>query len=42
MSSVGVTSYCDITSDPVYIDIYQQLRDAGEMTARVHIGATDK
>ena len=28
MSSVGVTSYCDITSDPVYIDIYQQLRDA--------------
>ena len=35
MSSVGVTSYCDITSDPVYIDIYQQLRDAGEMTARV-------
>ena len=35
MASVGVTSYCDITSDPVYIDIYRELRDAGEMTARV-------
>ena len=35
MASVGVTSYCDITSDPVYVDIYRELRDAGEMTARV-------
>ena len=35
MASVGVTSYCDITSNPIYVDIYQQLRDAGEMTARV-------
>ena len=35
MASVGVTSYCDITSNPVYVDIYQQLRDSGEMTARV-------
>ena len=35
MAIVGVTSYCDITSDPVYVDIYRELRDAGEMTARV-------
>lgn len=35
MSSVGVTSYCDITSDPIYVDIYRELRDRGEMTARV-------
>ena len=35
MASVGVTSYCDITSDPVYVDIYRDLRDKGEMTARV-------
>lgn len=34
MASVGVTSYCDITSDPVYVDIYRELRDKGEMTAR--------
>ena len=34
MASVGVTSYCDITSDPVYVDIYRELRDRGEMTAR--------
>lgn len=34
MASVGVTSYCDITSDPEYVDIYRELRDAGEMTAR--------
>lgn len=37
MASVGVTSYCDITSDPVYVDIYRELRDAGEMTARVRV-----
>ena len=35
MASVGVTSYCDITSNPVYVDIYREMRDAGEMTARV-------
>jgi predicted amidohydrolase YtcJ len=34
MSSVGVTSYCDITSNPVYVDIYREMRDKGEMTAR--------
>lgn len=34
MASVGVTSYCDITSNPVYVDIYRELRDKGEMTAR--------
>ena len=34
MASVGVTSYCDITSNPVYVDIYRELRDRGEMTAR--------
>ncbi len=37
MASVGVTSYCDITSAPVYVDIYRELRDAGEMTARVRV-----
>lgn len=35
MASVGVTSYCDITSDPVYVDIYRELRDKDMMTARV-------
>ncbi len=35
MASVGVTSYCDITSNPVYVDIYREMRDKGEMTARV-------
>jgi predicted amidohydrolase YtcJ len=35
MARVGVTSYCDITSNPEYVDIYRELRDAGEMTARV-------
>ncbi len=34
MARVGVTSYCDITSNPVYVDIYRELRDKGEMTAR--------
>ena len=37
MASVGVTSYCDITSDPIYVDIYRQLRDEGSMTARVRV-----
>jgi len=35
MASVGVTSYCDITSNPVYVDIYRELREQGLMTARV-------
>ena len=35
MASVGITSYCDITSHPIYVDIYRELRDTGEMTARV-------
>ena len=35
MASVGVTSYADITSAPVYVDIYRELRDMGLMTARV-------
>lgn len=35
MASVGVTSYCDITSNPIYVDIYREMRDKGEMTARV-------
>ena len=35
MASVGLTSYCDITSNPVYVDIYREMRDKGEMTARV-------
>ena len=34
MASVGVTSYCDITSNPIYVDIYREMRDKGEMTAR--------
>lgn len=35
MASVGVTSYCDITSDPIYVDIYREMREQGRMTARV-------
>ncbi|RLA32913.1 MAG: hypothetical protein DRR11_06955 [Gammaproteobacteria bacterium] len=35
MASVGLTSYCDITSDPVYVDIYRQMREEDLMTARV-------
>ncbi len=35
MAEVGITSYCDITSDPVYVDLYRELRDDGRMTARV-------
>ena len=34
MAMVGVTSYCDITSNPVYVDIYREMRDKGEMIAR--------
>ena len=35
MASVGVTSYCDITSNPIYVDIYREMRDKDQMTARV-------
>ena len=35
MASVGVTSYSDITSNPVYVDIYREMREKGLMTARV-------
>lgn len=35
MASVGVTSYCDITSNPIYVDIYREMRDQDLMTARV-------
>jgi len=35
MSSVGVTSYCDVTSNISYLNIYKSLRDRGKMTARV-------
>ncbi len=35
MASVGVTSYSDVTSPPVQVDIYRELRDRGLMTARV-------
>ncbi len=34
MARVGLTSYCDITSNPIYVDIYREMRDKGEMTAR--------
>ena len=35
MREVGVTSYSDVTSAPVQVDIYRELRAAGKMTARV-------
>lgn len=35
MASVGVTGYSDITSNPVYVDIYRELREKGLQTARV-------
>ncbi len=35
MREVGVTSYCDVTSNPVYVDIYREMRDRDMMTARV-------
>ncbi len=35
MASVGVTGYSDITSDPIYVDIYRELHDRGLQTARV-------
>jgi predicted amidohydrolase YtcJ len=35
MRSVGVTSYSDVTSAPIQVDIYGELHKAGQMTARV-------
>ena len=35
MKRVGVTSYSDVTSAPVQVDIYRELRDKDQMTARV-------
>ena len=35
MREVGITSYSDVTSPPVQVDIYRELRDRGLMTARV-------
>ncbi len=35
MRRVGVTSYSDVTSAPVQVDIYKELRQRGLMTARV-------
>ncbi len=35
MAEVGVTSYCDVTSNPIYVDIYREMRDKDMMTARV-------
>jgi hypothetical protein len=35
MASVGLTSYCDITSNPIYVDIYREMREEELMTARV-------
>jgi predicted amidohydrolase YtcJ len=35
MASVGLTSYCDITSNPIYVDIYREMREDELMTARV-------
>lgn len=35
MREVGITSYSDVTSPPVQVDIYRELRDKGLMTARV-------
>jgi hypothetical protein len=35
MARVGVTSYSDVTSNPVYVDIYREMREKDLMTARV-------
>jgi predicted amidohydrolase YtcJ len=35
MRRVGVTSYSDVTSEPVQVDIYKELRQKGLMTSRV-------
>jgi predicted amidohydrolase YtcJ len=35
MREVGVTSYSDVTSAPIQVDVYRELREEGLMTARV-------
>ena len=35
MASVGITSYCDVNSNPIFVDIYREMRDTDQMTARV-------
>ena len=35
MRTVGITSYVDVTSAPIQVDIYRELRAKGEMTTRV-------
>ncbi|MEX2123238.1 MAG: amidohydrolase [Woeseia sp.] len=35
MKRDGVTSYSDVTSAPIQVDIYRELREKGQMTARV-------
>ena len=35
MRELGVTSYSDVTSAPIQVDIYRELREQGVMTARV-------
>ncbi|MCH7855062.1 MAG: amidohydrolase [Proteobacteria bacterium] len=35
MRELGVTSYSDVTSAPIQVDIYRELREQGLMTARV-------
>ncbi len=39
MGKVGVTSYSDVTSAPIQVDIYRELRGKGLMTARVRYRA---
>ena len=40
MRELGVTSYSDVTSAPVQVDIYRELRGKGLMTARVRYRPT--
>lgn len=40
MRKVGVTSYSDVTSEPLQVDIYRELRAKGLMTARVRYRPT--
>ena len=35
MRELGVTSYSDVTSAPIQVDVYRELRGKGLMTARV-------
>jgi len=40
MRELGVTSYSDVTSAPIQVDIYRELREKGLMTARVRYRPT--